>query len=240
MGRVFITGDKHRNFNQIVDFCENNKTTKNDILIILGDVGINYYLDKSDYRLKKVLSSLPITLFCIHGNHEERPCNIGSYQQMYSYVVNGDVYYEEEFPNILFANDDTIYEINHRYYYVLGGAYSVDKYYRLSKGYKWFESEQNFDLIGILDRALKTDEWINEINKYKNLSIITHTCPYKYTPVEAFLPMVSQDTVDKTMEHLLDRLENKVNYENWYCGHWHIDKNIDKLHFLFHDIIEVI
>ena len=41
---IYITGDTHREFDRIRYFCEKNKTTKNDIIIILGDAGINYYL----------------------------------------------------------------------------------------------------------------------------------------------------------------------------------------------------
>ena len=76
---VYITGDTHGNFNRIKNFCARNNTTKNDILIILGDAGINYDLDGKDEYLKYQLNKLPITLFCIHGNHEERPENISSY-----------------------------------------------------------------------------------------------------------------------------------------------------------------
>jgi len=39
-------------------------------MIILGDAGINYYLYERDYELKEQLAQLPITLFCVHGNHE--------------------------------------------------------------------------------------------------------------------------------------------------------------------------
>ena len=28
-------------------------------------------------------------------------------------------------------------------------------------------------------------------------------------------------------------IEEKLNYTAWYCGHWHIDKKIDRMHFLF-------
>ena len=28
---------------------------------------------------------------------------------------------------------------------------------------------------------------------------------------------------------------SRLYYERWYCGHWHISKRGDKLHFLFHD-----
>ena len=103
MSQFFITGDTHGNFEHIEYFCTENKTTKDDVLIILGDVCINYYCDRRDYRMKQYLQSLPITLFCIHGNHEERPFNIPSYQEKEWH--GGIVYVEDEFPNLLFAKD---------------------------------------------------------------------------------------------------------------------------------------
>lgn len=63
--------------------------------------------------------------------------------------------------------------------------------------------------------------------------ILSHTCPKKYIPTEMFLPMVDQSTVDSSMEEWLDRIEDTVNYKAWYCGHWHTDKRIDKMHFLY-------
>ena len=65
--------------------------------------------------------------------------------------------------------------------------------------------------------------------------VFSHTCPLKYEPVEVFLPGIDQSTVDKSTEEWLDTIESKLHYERWYCGHWHISKRGDKLHFLFHD-----
>ena len=31
-------------------------------------------------------------------------------------------------------------------------------------------------------------------------------------------------------------IEDKLDYKKWYCGHWHINKRIDKMEFLFHDV----
>ncbi len=31
-------------------------------------------------------------------------------------------------------------------------------------------------------------------------------------------------------------IEEMLNYEAWYLGHWHINKRIDKLHFLMHGV----
>ena len=50
---VYITGDKHGRFYDVHEFCLKNKTIKDDVLIVLGDAGINYYASKMDYFLKK-------------------------------------------------------------------------------------------------------------------------------------------------------------------------------------------
>lgn len=54
----------------------------------------------------------------------------------------GIVYYEEEYPNILFAKDGEIYDLDGERAMIIGGAYSVDKDYRLMVGEPWFPDEQ--------------------------------------------------------------------------------------------------
>lgn len=225
---IYITGDKHGDYRDIFDFCYKNKTSKDDIMIVLGDTGINYYLNERDYILKNSLLQLPITLFCIHGNHEERPENIDSYK--IKQFNNGIVYYEEEYPNILFAKDGEIYDFNNKKTLVIGGAYSIDKNYRLAMGYNWYSSEQpNEKIKNKVKKTLK--EHNNEVD-----IILSHTCPFKYMPYEAFISGVDQSKVDKTTEEFLDEIENKTKYKMWYCGHYHIDKKIDKLRFMMYDI----
>ena len=40
---IYITGDTHGDFRRVAAFCDKVKSTKDDVLIILGDAGINYY-----------------------------------------------------------------------------------------------------------------------------------------------------------------------------------------------------
>ena len=49
-----------------------------------------------------------------------------------------------------------------------------------------------------------------------------------------FLDMIDQSTVDASTEHWLDRIEESTDYVAWFCGHWHTDKRVDRMHFLFH------
>lgn len=154
----YITGDTHGDFRRIEQFCLENDTTVEDVMIILGDAGINYHLDSRDNELKEELSQLDITLFCIHGNHEARPWEAGDYDE--KEWNGGIVYVEEQYPNLLFAKDGEIYYFNGRSVIVIGGAYSVDKYYRLNNGLMWFDTEQPDKTT--VDKS--TEKWLQTIH----------------------------------------------------------------------------
>lgn len=230
INRFFITGDTHGNFNRIDTFCKKYNTTTKDVLCILGDAGINYYLGKKDYMLKQILKDMPITFLCIHGNHEERPYNIQNYKIMMWH--NGKVFYENEFPNILFAQDGQIYEINGKQCLVIGGAYSVDKDYRLAKGWSWFKDEQPNDI---------TKEYVElKIAKQKHFDLVlTHTCPINTEPKHMFLEGIDQSKVDKSTEIWLQKIADAIDFDAWYFGHFHGNWDNGKYHMLFEDYVEV-
>lgn len=112
---------------------------------------------------------------------------------------------------------------------VIGGAYSIDKYYRLSKGWSWFPDEQPSDEIKAkVERVLEERNWKIDV-------VLSHTVPLRYEPTEAFIPGIDQSQVDKSTEEWLGEIEKKLKYERWYAGHYHIEKVIDKLRIMFND-----
>lgn len=216
---IYIIGDTHRDFSRIYKL---EKDTDN-MLIVLGDVGINYYLNEEDKNYKEYLKKLKLKLFCVRGNHEERPENISTYKEIE--MFGGKVFIEEEHPNLIFAKDGETYNIDGKKILVIGGAYSVDKQYRLLHGYKWFKEEQ---------LTKKEMDTILAKVKGKHFDIVlSHTCPHKYEPREVFMQGLDQSKVDKSMEHFLDKVEENINYDKWYCGHYHTEKQVDKLEFMF-------
>ena len=56
VNRVFMHGDCHADFRWLKYFCEEEKTNKDDLMIILGDSGINYWASTRDYVLKEHLA----------------------------------------------------------------------------------------------------------------------------------------------------------------------------------------
>ena len=224
---VYITGDTHGQFQRIELFCHVMQTTKADTMIVLGDAGFNYYGGSRDAKLKKRVNAYPIRLFCIHGNHEIRPQNIPSYRE--TVFCGGHILYEPEYPDILFAIDGEIYDLDGFSCIAIGGAYSVDKFYRLEKGYGWWPDEQPSPETKA-DVEHKLEALDHEVD-----IVLSHTCPRKYEPVETFLSFIDQNTVDKSTEDWLDEIEARTDYRKWYCGHYHTRKRIDRMQFMFED-----
>lgn len=222
---IYITGDTHGRFERVEQLCERFGTSREDILIILGDAGINFSGGRHDRMKKEFLDSLPITIFAIHGNHEQRPYTIDTYKEKQWH--GGTVYYEEEYPDLLFAKDGEVFELDGKKAIVMGGAYSVDKMMRLMYGYGWWPDEQPSEEIK-KDVERKLDElgWKVDL-------VLSHTTPLKYEPVEVFLKGIDQGNVDKSTEEWLDGIEDRLDYGKWYCGHYHTEKKIDRVEIMF-------
>ena len=223
---VYITGDIHGQVEFVQAMIDLQKITQNDIIVLLGDVGLNYYGNKhGDRGRKRKLDAYGIPILCIHGNHEARPESLITYREECWH--GGTVYVEEEFPNLLFAKDGEVYDLEGTKAIAIGGAYSVDKWYRIRNGLHWFPDEQPSDAIKTRTEAkLDCIGWRVDV-------VLSHTCPYRYIPRDAFLPGVDQSLVDNSTEQWLDTIEKRLEYKLWCCGHWHIVKRIEKMRFLF-------
>lgn len=229
---IYLTGDTHGKFDRFTRKTINEmcKPNEENVFVILGDAGFNYYGDGRDtYNKIRMSERLPenAVIFCIHGNHEIRPKHLSNYKTKQWHT--GTVYYEPEYPNILFARDG-IFKIDGYKILVIGGAYSIDKEYRIRTGNKWFSDEQP---------SIRTKKYIESlIEKNDKFDyVFTHTCPVSCEPTEAFLPYVDQSKVDKTTEIWLESVKESIEYKRWYCGHYHIEKNTNKHTFLYQSFV---
>ena len=205
---VYLAGDTHGWFDRIEAFCRERDMEQENTFIILGDVGLNYFGDFRDWPGKEQLARLPCTFFCIHGNHEQRPTPLMGYQR--SEYHGGAVWVEPQYPNIVFAIDGEVYDFCGHSCLVIGGAYSVDKWYRLARGFHWWPDEQPSEEIRReVETVLERRDWQVDV-------VLSHTCPLKYEPREVFLKGLDQSTVDKSTEEWLGKIELRLRYQRWY------------------------
>lgn len=233
MNRIFICGDIHGEVLAIEDFISRNGGKacfdRSDKMILLGDIGLNYFLDKRDEKRKAHLDSLPLTFYCVRGNHEKRPSVLAAedpdnWRYFYDDELQGMLYCEIDYPSIFYFDDNpALYQIGDYQTLVMGGAYSVDKFYRLAKKGIWFEDEQ-----------MTKEEMERAIDICENISwkvdlVLTHTCPSIFEPTDLFLSVVDQNLVDKTMEFFFNEIEYKLDYKAWMWGHYHEFRDYPRL-----------
>ena len=223
ISQFFCTGDTHGDFSRF--YALNAAVPEGEIwgVIILGDAGINFWLSKRDKQLKyRIHSNYPnLRFFCVRGNHEARPEDIEGMEIRYNKDIQGEVYREPAFPNIYYLIDGNRYNFGGYTALVVGGAYSVDKYWRLEKqaaGFYggWFANEQ-------LSQE-ERDEILSENAGRPCDLILAHTCPWEWEPRDLFLSCVDQSQVDDSMERWLTELVRAVPHRLFLCGHFHDDR----------------
>ena len=227
----FINRLKERNIN----------LDKTDTIIFLGDFCANYFCNGNlkEEEFKYDINNIGCRILVLRGNHEERINNmILKYPYKYAssklesheyeYLVPNDkwyatktvtnirYYYEKNYPNIWYLPDEPYeFHLNGYSIFSLPGAYSIDKYYRLATGQRWFKDEQ------------LTQEEMDEVRNYPLNRIkpfdliISHTCPISFEPSDLFIPNLDQDVVDKTIERFLEEVRQSASYSAWCWGHFH-------------------
>lgn len=116
--QVYMTGDTHGQFERVIEFCARREVEPENTFVILGDAGLNYYNDRRDRKKKDQLAQVPITFFCLHGNHEMRPSEALGYEL--AEYHGGKVWMQPAYPNILFAIDGEVYDFNGNSCIVIG------------------------------------------------------------------------------------------------------------------------
>jgi 3-oxoacid CoA-transferase subunit A len=229
--RWLIRGDTHGRFGWMDNGALTMYKPEETAIIILGDAGFNFFLNEQDDRLKKEVNDRGFRFYCVRGNHEARPQDVDGMKATFDAAVDGWVYLQEEYPNIRYFFDFGEYKIDKYHVAVIGGAYSVDKPWRLRRAgvtsrinpdyYNpkvtgWFPNEQ-------LTEAEMKDAYDMFVNKTYDF-VFSHTCPISWQPTDLFLSLVDQKAVDSSMEYWLEYIKNSIGWCVWCFGHYHADR----------------
>ena len=219
-----VTGDCHGVIavkHRLEDiFLNTDYKPEETAVIILGDASVNFWLTSRERKEKKKLGKFGTYIYCVRGNHEERPEYLG-FQLQYDENVGGEVYVDDETPFIRYFQDGGEYCIDGYDVLTIGGAYSVDKHYRIAaaggvENSGWFPGEQ-------LGQQERIDILTKTYDKYYDF-VFTHTAPISWEPKDLFLNCIDQSKVDKTTEQWLKVVAQNCKWVIWCFGHYHADR----------------
>ena len=239
-----VKGDCHGSFDWMDNGCLSDYKPSETAIIVLGDVGFNFWLNKKDDKIKKEVNSKGYRFYCLQGNHEARPTDIAGMQDIYDDDVKGWLYIQPIYSNIRYLKMWGDYCFGKYFTAVLGGAYSVDKWWRLQnagvtgpkdpkyhnpKATGWCPNEQ------MTKQEMKEAE--EALSGIPYDFVMSHTCPISWQPTDLFLSAVNQSEVDNSMELWMDKFKDKIKYTAWLFGHYHQDR-LERPHveMYYHDI----
>ena len=224
-----IAGDIHGtlDIDKLIRYFDNTEIeyTKEDYLILAGDVGVCGFspIDEADTR--SVLRNLPVTVLFIDGNHE-------NFQQLDSYPIDiwngGKVHILED--DIIHLMRGQYFEIEGTSFFTFGGAYSIDRDSRV-EGVTWFPEE--------IPTEEEYDEGMNNLEKhdFQVNYILTHTGPAE---VVAYMGYGEYSEEETELRRYLQHIADHVEFQAWYFGHFHEDAEIEDTFFcLFDEMIEL-
>lgn len=224
---MYLIADLHGEIEKLIDLIDTVESKNGDEIVVLGDAGVNYYLDERDRKLKKRIQEAisfyegkRINVLFVRGNHDFRPEKISTYKSTIKY--SGECYYEEEFPNLLFLKDGETYEINKTPFLVLGGGFSSDFFNRLLNGYGiWTDQEINKDEYELAIRNMES---------LSNFNVLSHMLPLNIVErIGINIEYVSE--TEKMFDQIM--IENGSRISSWYAGHYHKDIQIENGNTLF-------
>ena len=231
---VYITGDTHANFSRFEEdkLQIQKEMTKNDYVIICGDFGCVWggELEKSDKWWQNWLDEQTWTTLWIDGNHENHDL-LQTYpvEQWHGgriHKINNSIYH-------LMRGE--VFTINDKTIFTFGGGYSTDRAYR-KEGVSWWKGE------------LPTHEEVNyalqSLEKYNNHVdiILTHDAPRDIKEYLGFYNLCDMSVYGEEYEDIHSTLyffKKNIVFQDWYLGHYHIDKDIGNMHILYNEIIEI-
>lgn len=221
-----VTGDTHGNFARLEGLTRNLSLREEDRIIILGDSGINYAPGESEERKKADLQELGVQIFAILGNHDLRPCHVEGYHLVE--YCGGLAWQQDAYDHIHIAGNGEIYHLAGRDYIAIGGAYSVDKPYRLEHGCHWFPDEQlTEEEMNFVWQQLDSRDWT------LSGGVLSHTVPINRIPRDSINRHAAVGPVDNRMEYFLQDIhDHPLQFSQWLAGHEHVDERVGRVQIL--------
>ena len=226
---IYVCGDTHGeiDLDKVINYFEDLKmydtVSKDDYLIILGDVSVCWDGGTGDQEVQRLLNELPVTVLWLDGNHEGFP-EIDNYPV--SDWKGGKV---QHINGTIHLMRGQVYTIDGKKIFTFGGGCSVDQHLRTPYVSWWPEEMPSRDEYdeGILNL---------ERNDYTVDYILTHTCPLTIANI---LASGNPDSRELELNRYFDFVAESVEFEHWYFGHWHVDENFSQYTCLYNEIVEL-
>lgn len=242
---IFLTGDTHSYWMERLNmnsFPEQKEMTKDDYVIILGDMGIWDNSKRENYNLDWLESRNFSTLF-IDGNHENYDILDGLPVEEWK---GGKVSFIR--PSVIHLKRGQVFEIEGKKFFTFGSASShdikdgiLDPFEDRELIKKWrndYTKMFRIDHVSWWERELPSKEEME--NGIKNLEKHNWKVDYilTHSPSASVIALLGQGLYEQDrLTKYLEEIRCKTEYKRHFCGHMHEDRQINEKDILLYEQI---
>lgn len=225
---IFVTGDYHGGMEQgklaSRNFPQGRSLTRNDYLIVCGDFGLPWQGTPEERYNLDWLASKPWTTLFVDGNHENfdllQSCGVARWK-------GGEVHVMPSHPGILHLMRGQVFDIDGVRVFTMGGASSTDRWWR-EEGVSWFPQELP-NLLEYETARMNLDRAGWQVDY-----VVTHTIGTQ-SLARALGPGADPGRLAcDPLTDFLQEVDERLDYRQWYFGHFHRDCSIDGRHTLLY------
>lgn len=254
---IYITGDTHGNFKR---FTKKRRLelpfelTAQDYVIVCGDFGL-CWSDDAEFKYNcEWLGSLPFKILFVDGNHE-------NHAMLAAYSIeewNGGNIHQIVKDKVIHLMRGQIFHIDGNTIFTFGGASSHDVQggildkkdpmfvekkkqakrlklpYRI-KGYSWWEEElpNEEEMQEGLSNLAKADYQVDYVISHCGANSLQDKLRQHYIDLGVAIGEYDTDILTEYFE----KLEDKIQYKQWFCGHYHVQNFVDEKHTVLYNSI---
>ena len=213
---IYLISDIHGdiNFKGLQDYLR--IATDEDLLIILGDVGVNFEKTEENALFSEFFLSIKKNIAFIDGNHENFTY-INSFPEQ---EWNGGVVRRLS-EHIVYLQRGNVYEIDGKTFFTFGGCKSSDVWADMGL---WYPEEAATEEECSFAR--------DNLKKHGNSVdyVLTHKREYSR----------NASPLDENLYELCECIDKNVCFGKWYYGHSHKKCKVDDKHeFIYDELVQI-
>lgn len=248
---IYITGDTHGEFTRFGNRhmkAKGLELTDKDCVIICGDFGLCWE-NNATFRWEcQFFEDKPFKVLWVQGNHE----NYDFISEFEIEEWNGGKVRHIVRDKVILLERGQVFTIEGKTFFTFGGASSHDV-----QGGIFERSDPQFKRkvkkamdAGLPWRIQGESWWPQELPSEEEMAeglrnlakvnyrvdyVITHCCATKIQ--DFFDPAHGKLFSADVLTEYFQEIESKLDYSEWYFGHYHMDKRVDEKHILLYKAI---
>lgn len=244
---IYITGDTHSDFRRFSKKSISYPLTTDDYIIICGDFGLLWAKDKTLQYNLELFKQRPYTILWVSGNHE----NYDMIEEYPKELWKGGMVRHIVRDKVILLERGQVFEIEGKKFFTFGGASSHDVQGGILEmdDSEFAAKKKRANRLGLPYRIKHISWWETELPTEEEMIVGKANLEKVHYRVDYVITHCAANRVQDMIKTLyggkkyfsdvltdyFEEIEEQLEYKHWFCGHYHINEELDSKHTVLYE-----